>query len=93
MRRQAERGWRVPPRPPTPWSRVRICLTANVAVLVVLAAVLAAGGTAAVSATGMYSFGAYVYGGNPGAQPVRWTEDSGYPPAMRTTRPSIPAGT
>ena len=37
---------------------------------------------------GMYSFNAYVYGGNPGAQSVQWTEDDGYLPAMRTSRTS-----
>jgi Ricin-type beta-trefoil lectin domain-like len=37
---------------------------------------------------GMYSFGAYTFGGNPPAQSVRWTEDSGYLPAMTTTRTS-----
>jgi Ricin-type beta-trefoil lectin domain-like len=36
----------------------------------------------------MYSFGAYTYGGNPAAQSVTWTEDSGYLPAMKTSRTS-----
>jgi hypothetical protein len=35
---------------------------------------------------GMYTFSAYDYGGAPGAQSVQWTEDSGYLPAMNTTR-------
>jgi Ricin-type beta-trefoil lectin domain len=37
---------------------------------------------------GMYSFSAYTYGGNPGAQSVQWTQDSGYLPAMKTIRTS-----
>lgn len=37
---------------------------------------------------GMYTFGAYTYGGSPAAQSVQWTEDSGYLPAMRTSRTS-----
>ncbi|MEU4248065.1 RICIN domain-containing protein [Amycolatopsis sp. NPDC026612] len=37
---------------------------------------------------GMYSFSAYTYGGNPGAQSVQWTEDNGYLPAMTTSRTS-----
>jgi hypothetical protein len=34
----------------------------------------------------MYSFSAYDFGGAPGPQLVQWTEDSGYLPAMTTTR-------
>ncbi|MFJ7214997.1 RICIN domain-containing protein [Amycolatopsis sp. NPDC098790] len=41
---------------------------------------------------GMYSFGAYTYGGNPGAQSVQWTEDNGYLPAMTTSRTSGSVG-
>jgi hypothetical protein len=40
----------------------------------------------------MYSFSAYVYGGNPGAQSVSWTQDTGYLPAMKTTRTSGTVG-
>lgn len=40
----------------------------------------------------MYSFSAYTYGGNPGAQSVQWTEDNGYLPAMTTTRTSGSVG-
>ena len=43
-----------------------------------------AGGTTICGA--MYSFSAYTYGGNPAAQSVQWTQDSGYLPAMKTTR-------
>ena len=42
------------------------------------------GGTSYCGA--MYSFGAYDFGGAPGAQSVQWTEASGYLPAMTTTR-------
>jgi hypothetical protein len=41
---------------------------------------------------GMYSFSAYTYGGNPAAQSVQWTQDSGYLPAMKTTRTSGSVG-
>ncbi|WP_284745702.1 RICIN domain-containing protein [Amycolatopsis sp. RTGN1] len=41
---------------------------------------------------GMYSFSAYTYGGNPGAQSVQWTEDNGYLPAMTTSRTSGSVG-
>src|SRR3954454_4797416 len=41
---------------------------------------------------GLYSFGAYTYGGNPGAQSVQWTEDNGYLPAMTTSRTSGTVG-
>ena len=34
----------------------------------------------------MYTFSAYDFGGAPGAGSVQWTEDSGYLPAMTTTR-------
>lgn len=44
----------------------------------------APGGTSYCGA--MYTFSAYDYGGAPGAQSVQWTEDSGYLPAMTTTR-------
>ena len=40
----------------------------------------------------MYSFSAYDYGGDPGAQSVQWTEDNGYLPAMKTTRTSGSVG-
>jgi hypothetical protein len=46
----------------------------------------ATGGTTICGA--MYSFSAYTFGGNPPAQSVQWTEDSGYLPAMKTTRTS-----
>jgi len=42
------------------------------------------GGTSYCGA--MYTFSAYDYGGAPGPGSVRWTEDSGYLPAMTTTR-------
>jgi hypothetical protein len=45
-----------------------------------------AGGTTICG--GMYSFSAYTFGGNPRAQSVQWTQDSGYLPAMKTTRTS-----
>jgi hypothetical protein len=35
---------------------------------------------------GMYTFSAYDFGGAPGPGSVQWTEDSGYLPAMTTTR-------
>jgi hypothetical protein len=41
---------------------------------------------------GMYSFSAYTFGGNPAAQSVQWTQDSGYLPAMKTTRTSGTVG-
>jgi hypothetical protein len=40
----------------------------------------------------MYSFSAYTYGGSPAAQSVTWTEDSGYLPAMKTSRTSGSVG-
>jgi hypothetical protein len=40
----------------------------------------------------MYTFSAYDFGGAPGAQSVRWTEASGYLPAMTTTRTSGSVG-
>ncbi|WP_030443797.1 hypothetical protein, partial [Actinoplanes subtropicus] len=49
-----------------------------------------AGGTSICG--GMYSFSAYTYGGNPGAQSVQWTQDAGYLPAMKTTRTSGTVG-
>src|SRR3954454_10430641 len=49
-----------------------------------------AGGTTICGA--MYSFSAYTYGGNPGAQSVQWTQDSGYLPAMKTSRTSGTVG-
>ncbi|MBV9444353.1 MAG: RICIN domain-containing protein [Streptosporangiaceae bacterium] len=42
------------------------------------------GGTAYCG--GMYTFSAYDFGGAPGPNSVQWTEDSGYLPAMTTTR-------
>jgi hypothetical protein len=44
------------------------------------------GGTTICGA--MYSFSAYTFGGSPPAQSVQWTQDSGYLPAMKTTRTS-----
>jgi len=40
----------------------------------------------------MYTFSAYDFGGAPGAGSVQWTEDSGYLPAMTTTRTSGSVG-
>ncbi|MFL6119164.1 MAG: hypothetical protein ACJ73U_06060, partial [Actinophytocola sp.] len=41
---------------------------------------------------GMYTFSAYNFGSAPAAQSVQWTEDSGYLPAMTTTRTSGTVG-